>query len=319
MGKTAEASETDSMALGTNAKAFGENSVALGRNATASGTGALSGGVNSSAGTVATALGGLANASGNASTAVGRESTASNVNATAVGMLANAGGFEGTAVGKSAVASANGTTAVGRGANAGGYQSTSVGYAATATHDNSTALGKNATTSAASQVMIGGAGSSVAVGDIDASNAAQTGTEYIVTVDDNGTLGKQEIAAALSRASLAALAPSAVSDTAFNALDSRVAGLESQVASLYDLAETNRRGVREANEGVAMALAMESPAIPAGASFAMSGGVGHYKGRTSLAMAVSAAVSEMSSISAGLGVGANSGEVGARAGFQFAW
>ena len=64
---------------------------------------------------------------------------------------------------------------------------------------------------------------------------------------------------------------------------------------------------------------MESPSIPAGAKFALSGGVGHYKGRTSMAMAVSAAVSEMASLSAGVGVGANSGEVGLRGGFQIAW
>ena len=34
-----------------------------------------------------------------------------------------------------------------------------------------------------------------------------------------------------------------------------------------------------------MALALDSPAVPAGASFALSGGIGHFKGRTALALA----------------------------------
>jgi hypothetical protein len=68
-----------------------------------------------------------------------------------------------------------------------------------------------------------------------------------------------------------------------------------------------------------MALAMDSPSVPAGARFAVSGGLGCFKNRTSLATAISVAVSEMSSVSAGLAYGFNSKEVGARAGVQFAW
>jgi hypothetical protein len=101
--------------------------------------------------------------------------------------------------------------------------------------------------------------------------------------------------------------------------DAQFAALEGRVDSVFNLANSNSEAIDRANEGVAMALAMESPSIPAGASFALSGGVGNYEGRTSLAMAVSAAVGEMASISAGIGVGANSGEVGTRAGFQIAW
>ena len=39
--------------------------------------------------------------------------------------------------------------------------------------------------------MLGGAGSSVAIGDIAASDAAQTGEEQFVTVDANGTWQSQ--------------------------------------------------------------------------------------------------------------------------------
>ena len=69
----------------------------------------------------------------------------------------------------------------------------------------------------------------------------------------------------------------------------------------------------------AMALAMDTPNIPAGAHFAASGGVGYFKNRAALATAIAAAVSEMSQVSAGVSYGFDSHEIGARAGFQFAW
>jgi hypothetical protein len=68
-----------------------------------------------------------------------------------------------------------------------------------------------------------------------------------------------------------------------------------------------------------MALAMESPSVPSGANFAMAGGVGYFQNRLAGTAAFSARVGAMSSFSAGVGVGFDTGEVGARAGFQAAW
>jgi hypothetical protein len=98
-----------------------------------------------------------------------------------------------------------------------------------------------------------------------------------------------------------------------------IARLDGQSTTLFDLVGENRKDIRDANDGVAMALALESPSVPPGARFAMSGGVGHFKGRSALATAVSAAVGEMAVVSAGVGYGFKSREVGARAGFQIAW
>jgi hypothetical protein len=95
--------------------------------------------------------------------------------------------------------------------------------------------------------------------------------------------------------------------------------LQGQTTTLFNLASINRREIQKANEGVAMALAMDTPAIPSGAHFAVSGGVGYYNNREAATAAFSARIGEMSSFSAGVGVGFNSGEVGARAGFQAAW
>jgi len=99
----------------------------------------------------------------------------------------------------------------------------------------------------------------------------------------------------------------------------QIAALQTGQATLFDLTEINRRGIRKANEGVAMALAMETPAIPSGANFAVSGGVGYYESRAAATAAFSARIGTMSSVSAGVGVGFDSGEIGARAGFQAAW
>ncbi|MCW3796932.1 YadA-like family protein [Sphingomonas sp. BN140010] len=100
---------------------------------------------------------------------------------------------------------------------------------------------------------------------------------------------------------------------------SSIASLQGDTALLFDLADRNRRDIREANEGVAMALALDTPSVPDGAKIAMSGGIGYFKNRTALATAISLAVSDKGLVSAGLGYGFRSKEVGARAGFQFAW
>ncbi len=49
------------------------------------------------------------------------------------------------------------------------------------------------------------------------------------------------------------------------------------------------------------------------------GGFGYYNNRTAGTASFTARIGNMSSFSAGVGIGLNSGEVGARAGFQHAW
>ena len=193
-----------------------------------------------------------------------------------------------------AVASAANSSALGKNANAGHAGSTAVGFAAATTRDN--------------QVVLGGAGSSVTVGDIAASTAAQSGTVNIATVDASGTLG----ASGLTLADLPA--PGQLS-----ALSGQVGALSTQVGDLFDLADVNRRGVRKAHEGVALALAMESPVLMPGANFGLAGGFGYYKDRVAGAVSFAARVSDTTAFTAGVGVGADSGEVGARAGFQMSW
>ena len=137
-----------------------------------------------------------------------------------------------------------------------------------------------------------------------------------MTVDNNGTLGKSaNLSAAVSQ--IGSQVESLQTGQAL--IDDQVAGLQSGQASLFDLADLNRRDIGKANEGVAMALAMESPALPSGTNFALSGGIGYYQNRAAATTAVTARVGKNASISAGVGFGFNSGEVGARGGFQVAW
>jgi hypothetical protein len=180
---------------------------------------------------------------------------------------------------------------------------TALGAGANATFTGSTAIGAGAIASKANEVALGGTGSSVRIGDIAASTAAQQASSAnLATIDATGTVGR-----------------SGVSLASIGALTNSFTAAQGQIDQLFDLTNRNQRDIRDANEGVAMALAMDTPNIPDGAHFAVSGGVGYFKNRAALATAISAAVGEMSQVSAGVSYGFSSKEVGARAGFQFAF
>jgi hypothetical protein len=302
------------------------------RNATASSAGSVAVGAGAIAtnGTNATSLG--------TAVAVGNLAEATDEDAVAVGDRALASGFHATAVGGESVASGRGaqafgwqsratgnlSLAAGHQATAAGTQATAVGKNASASGANSTAIGFGATATADNQVVLGGAGSSVRVGDIAASTAAQQASSVgVATVDANGVLGRNTTLLPQVATLQTTVAAQGTSITALQAAQTTQAGqitaLQGQTATLFDLNDINRRGIRKANEGVAMALAMDSPAVPSGANYAVSGGLGYFEDRVAATAAFSARVGEMSSVSAGVGVGFDSGEVGARAGFQVAW
>ena len=233
---------------------------------------------------------------------------------TAIGGEVTALGTGATAIGWQTTASGNQSVAVGRLAPASGLQATAVGQSATAAFQGSTAVGFGATTTRNNQVVLGGTGSSVTIGSLASSTAAQTGQTFFATVDGSGTLGQG--VATNSLATAAALATTnanvAANTASINSLQSLTAAQQTQINSLFG-------GLDKAYEGVAMGLAMESPSLPAGTNFGLSGGIGYYQHNAAGTMALSARVGENASVSAGLGVGFDSGEVGARGGFQVAW
>ena len=163
------------------------------------------------------------------------------------------------------------------------------------------------------QVKIGGTGSLVTVGDIVASTAAQTGVTSLVTVDASGTLGRDTTTLSQFGSSIGSL------QSGLAAQGASIATLQSGQTTLFNLSEINRRDIQKANEGVAMALALDSPSLEAGTNFAVSGGVGYYQNRTAVTTAFTARIGAKSSFSAGAGIGLNTGELGARGGFQIGW
>jgi|TARA_Y100001001_G_scaffold119448_1_gene117441 hypothetical protein len=97
-----------------------------------------------------------------------------------------------------------------------------------------------------------------------------------------------------------------------------IADLQGQTATLFDLADQNTRGLREANESVALAR-MESPVLMPTDSFGVSGGFGYFNERVAGSASFAARLSDSTYFTGGVGVGFSEGEIGARAGFQAAW
>ena len=85
--------------------------------------------------------------------------------------------------------------------------------------------------------------------------------------------------------------------------------------------DLDRQGKRidVATEGVAMALALKSPTIPDGKTFALSGGFGAFEGRQAFAMSGGIQATDAVEIDGGFAVGLQSGSVGGRAGATIAW
>jgi trimeric autotransporter adhesin len=294
----AEPNPSANIAIGLGAKAIAQTTIAIGNLAVANAEDATVVGDKSQAGFHATAIGGEVIASGRGSQAFGWQTNAT-------GNLSTALGFKTNAVGTSSLA-------VGANARADGASASAVGAGATANFANSTAIGTGAVTTRADQIVLGRKavtangvttpGTSVTIADIAASTAAQSGPTDVMTVDAFGTIGRDPSI----RASIASLNTLTAKHTA-------------DIATLFDLNDENRRQIGKANEGVAMGLAMETPALPADAKFGLSGGVGYYNNASAASMAATARVSEKATISAGLGVGFETGEVGARGGFQVVW
>ena len=107
--------------------------------------------------------------------------------------------------------------------------------------------------------------------------------------------------------------------TGMNVINSQISNINGRIDQLGAATAQNTRAIGRANEGVALALALESPAVPADGKFALSMGAGFWEGKSAASVAMSYRIAPNATISGGLGVGLNSGKVGGRVGFQVAW
>ncbi len=197
--------------------------------------------------------------------------------------------------------------------------STALGSASVAAFDRSTAVGFGATTTRVDQVTLGGAGSSVRVADIAASNAVQVGAEQVVTIDSNGTLGTSEVASAASvanvRVSVDYLA--AVTDAQFSALTQNVGALGTRIDALeFGLERLDDRIAGS----TAVAVAMGGAAFLPDRSFNLTANVGTYDGAHAGSVQIGALLSENVAVNAGVATGFNRrGSTAGRVGFTLGW
>lgn len=162
---------------------------------------------------------------------------------------------------------------------------------------NSIAIGNGAVASAANQVAIGGSDATYQMAGINsaASTAAQTGEVGVVTTDRNGNLA---------------------ADYSFSGALAQNAGLITLNSAM--IAE-NRDAIRDNTAGIAAAIALDSPYVPEGKTFGLSGGVGFYDDESAVAMAAAFRLNKTWQLNAGVTSGVDRGETGGRVGFQAAW
>ncbi len=158
-------------------------------------------------------------------------------------------------------------------------------------------------------MALGGTGSSVRIGDIDASTAAQVGPVDAVTVDANGTLGRQSVATAASvdnvRVALNAVAQ--VSTAQFDALSGRVQDLDFRLEELSD----------STSGGIAAAAALGSAIAMPDKAFTIAGNIATYRGQQGFAASFTGRVNESFAIGAGVAGNTGDGAVVAQAGVAF--
>ncbi|MDY5253439.1 ESPR-type extended signal peptide-containing protein, partial [Veillonella caviae] len=176
----ATASNTDTIAMGTDSKASEVDAVAIGRKSEASNTQSMAVGVESTAsGDKSTALGYSSSATGSNTVAVG-DATATGESSVSIGGSSSASDHS-TSLGGSAVSS-DYSVALGFGATADSTGAVALGENSRATAVRASAFGNNATTSAAGGVAIGYASEAATAGNKAA--AKQTWSTY---AGSNGT------------------------------------------------------------------------------------------------------------------------------------
>lgn len=232
---------------------------------------------------------------GGTSMACGTNVTTDGVNGIAIGNYAAASatsvvGDNAVAIGNETLATGASAVAIGQNANASGVSSMALGPNAAATHANAAAFGSGATTTRDNQQVFGTATNTYTMAGINsaASRAAQSGPLSIVSTDSNGNLAGRS-------------------------------AQEMGLATTSDIAALNTR-IKENTEGIAIAFAMAgAPVVLPKERFAMSANWGNFEGSHGFAGALAMRVTDNVQLNGGIGVGADHGTVGGRAGIRVGW
>jgi len=218
--------------------------------------------------------------------AIGRGAVASG--STAVGGAAQATGANSAAFGADAATTGDNSTALGEQSLASGTGSTALGEGARATQSNAMALGAGAQSTAANQVMIGTAANTYTLPGIAsaASRTAQVGPVELVTTDAQGNL--------------------ATDGGAFTG------GVGTSLSRLD-------KQIRENRDGIAMALALQSPSLAGAESYAFSAGWGGFDGGSAFAASGAVRIAPGAQLDGGIGIGLRENTLGGRLGVTFKW
>lgn len=321
-GQQATASGGHSVALGTYARAWSPNTVAIGHSALASLTNATAVGQNSMAHRHATALGQYARAAEQFSIAIGQGSHVTAAGGTAIGRGARAGWVDSLALGAGARTERANQQVFGTTANT--YtlpgltsQASRVNQEGTIMLVTTDALGNLATDGGVFEARI--AAIETALG-ITPTQAQQQQAAPEVAAQQAAP--EPEIAAA------AAVEPTIQSESAQVAGDPapvEIAARQAQVTMEQEAqinantarARENAKDIEENTDGVALAMALYSPALLADKKFAITMGYGHYKSAGALGISGSLKLTEDFYISLGGGFGFETTTAGGRAAVTF--
>lgn len=252
-------------------------------------------------------------ASGDGAVAMGDPNIATGQGAVAIGADNEATGTGAVALGNLSIANGNSAVALGDQANAGAHGAIALGYAASAGQNNAVALGSGAITTRANQVTLGGTSSSVTVGSIASSTAAQVGPTDVMTVDASGTIGRDPTIRAVIAAQGAAISTVQALDSNQN---SRLNALENSFAQF----NANISGVdKRAEGGIAAAMAMGGTIIPADANGAMSFNLSTYRGQQGFSGVIVQRVAPKVYANFGIAGSSVKGSTGARVGVTIGW
>ena len=227
---------------------------------------------------------------GTSTTAVGGESVANGTAATAFGWQAQATAERAHAFGHLAAASGVRSTAIGEAAMAMGSGSIALGNQAVAAADNSVAIGDGATATRANEFVLGNGANTYRAAGIasDASTAAQGTPIGVVTSDAQGNL-------AVDRS-----------------IGESMSSLNGRVRSLGQQVEDNK-------EGIAMAMALNTPYVPEDKTYAVSTSIGSFEGSQALAASMGYRFDANTQFDAGITYGFDRNQVGGRIGVTYAW
>ena len=170
-------------------------------------------------------------------------------------------------------------------------------------------MGAGAVATAQNEVALGGQGSAVRIGDIDASTNAQIGPVDAVTVDTNGVLGRRAVASAQAVQSMEKTMTMMAQMTAerLDALTMRIDGLD------FRLEELDQR----TNGGIAAAMAMGGTMIVPDARISFSANLSTFAGEQGFSGSMAARVNDQVYISAAIAGSSAPDTTGGRVGVAF--